>query len=42
MGSCKALQGEAVLARTPFIFLTAKGEKNDLRMRHEFWATMTT
>lgn len=30
-GVLQALQGEATLARTPFIFLTAKGEKNDLR-----------
>jgi DNA-binding response OmpR family regulator len=27
----QALQSDASLARTPFIFLTAKGEKNDLR-----------
>ena len=27
----QALQGDPVLARTPFIFLTAKGEKEDLR-----------
>ncbi|MEO8429371.1 MAG: response regulator transcription factor [Verrucomicrobiota bacterium] len=30
-GVLKALQTEASLARTPFIFLTAKGEKDDLR-----------
>jgi DNA-binding NarL/FixJ family response regulator len=30
-GVLQALQGDARLARTPFIFLTAKGEKNDLR-----------
>src|SRR5881398_3552788 len=27
----QALQADAALARTPFIFLTAKGEKDDLR-----------
>jgi len=30
-GVLQALQSDAALARTPFIFLTAKGEKNDLR-----------
>jgi DNA-binding NarL/FixJ family response regulator len=30
-GVLQALQTEAALARIPFIFLTAKGEKNDLR-----------
>src|SRR5215470_3137687 len=30
-GVLQALQGDASLARTPFIFLTAKGEKDDLR-----------
>jgi len=30
-GVLQALQSDASLARTPFIFLTAKGEKNDLR-----------
>ena len=30
-GVLQALQADAVLARTPFIFLTAKGEKDDLR-----------
>jgi DNA-binding NarL/FixJ family response regulator len=30
-GVLQALQAEAALARIPFIFLTAKGEKNDLR-----------
>ena len=30
-GVLQALQTEATLARIPFIFLTAKGEKNDLR-----------
>jgi DNA-binding NarL/FixJ family response regulator len=30
-GVLQALHGDARLARTPFIFLTAKGEKNDLR-----------
>jgi DNA-binding NarL/FixJ family response regulator len=30
-GVLKALQTDALLARTPFIFLTAKGEKDDLR-----------
>lgn len=30
-GVLKALQADASLARTPFIFLTAKGEKDDLR-----------
>src|ERR1043165_7173866 len=30
-GVLQALQTEASLARIPFIFLTAKGEKNDLR-----------
>lgn len=30
-GVLQALQMEATLARIPFIFLTAKGEKNDLR-----------
>jgi len=30
-GVLQAVQGEAMLARTPFIFLTAKGEKNDQR-----------
>jgi len=30
-GVLQALQTEAVLARIPFIFLTAKGENNDLR-----------
>ena len=30
-GVLQALQADASLARTPFIFLTAKGEKNDLR-----------
>lgn len=30
-GVLRALQAEASLARIPFIFLTAKGEKNDLR-----------
>ena len=30
-GVLKALQSDTSLARTPFIFLTAKGEKNDLR-----------
>jgi len=30
-GVLQALQSEAALARIPFIFLTAKGEKNDLR-----------
>ena len=30
-GVLQALQTDATLARTPFIFLTAKGEKDDLR-----------
>jgi DNA-binding NarL/FixJ family response regulator len=30
-GVLQALQADAALARTPFIFLTAKGEKDDLR-----------
>jgi len=30
-GVLQALQSDASLARTPFIFLTAKGEKDDLR-----------
>ena len=30
-GVLKALQADALLARVPFIFLTAKGEKDDLR-----------
>jgi DNA-binding NarL/FixJ family response regulator len=30
-GVLQALQTDAVLARTPFVFLTAKGEKDDLR-----------
>lgn len=30
-GVLQALQADAALARTPFIFLTAKGEKGDLR-----------
>jgi DNA-binding NarL/FixJ family response regulator len=30
-GVLQALQTDALLARTPFIFLTAKGEKDDLR-----------
>jgi DNA-binding NarL/FixJ family response regulator len=30
-GVLQALQADPVLARTPFIFLTAKGEKDDLR-----------
>lgn len=30
-GVLQALQADASLARTPFIFLTAKGEKDDLR-----------
>jgi DNA-binding NarL/FixJ family response regulator len=30
-GVLQALQADAALARIPFIFLTAKGEKNDLR-----------
>src|SRR3954462_4868213 len=30
-GVLHALQADAALARTPFIFLTAKGEKDDLR-----------
>lgn len=30
-GVLQALQADALLARTPFIFLTAKGEKDDLR-----------
>jgi DNA-binding NarL/FixJ family response regulator len=30
-GVLQALQADATLARTPFIFLTAKGEKDDLR-----------
>jgi DNA-binding NarL/FixJ family response regulator len=30
-GVLQALQTDALLARIPFIFLTAKGEKNDLR-----------
>jgi DNA-binding NarL/FixJ family response regulator len=30
-GVLQALQADAVLARIPFIFLTAKGEKDDLR-----------
>jgi DNA-binding NarL/FixJ family response regulator len=30
-GVLQALQGDASLARIPFIFLTAKGEKDDLR-----------
>jgi DNA-binding NarL/FixJ family response regulator len=30
-GVLQALQADATLARIPFIFLTAKGEKNDLR-----------
>jgi DNA-binding NarL/FixJ family response regulator len=30
-GVLQALQTDAALARTPFIFLTAKGEKDDLR-----------
>jgi DNA-binding NarL/FixJ family response regulator len=30
-GVLRALQSDASLTRTPFIFLTAKGEKNDLR-----------
>jgi DNA-binding NarL/FixJ family response regulator len=30
-GVLQAFQSDASLARTPFIFLTAKGEKNDLR-----------
>jgi len=32
-GVLQALQTDAALARTPFIFLTAKGEKEDLRSR---------
>jgi DNA-binding NarL/FixJ family response regulator len=30
-GVLRALQADTTLARTPFIFLTAKGEKDDLR-----------
>jgi DNA-binding NarL/FixJ family response regulator len=30
-GVLQALQADSTLARTPFIFLTAKGEKDDLR-----------
>jgi CheY-like chemotaxis protein len=34
-GVLQALQTDPSLVRIPFIFLTAKGEKDDLRMRHE-------